>query len=93
MSRHLDWFVFFDTACPLDLKLWAEICKIVLKLKDANQVKSEQGTDWLDWLSVCLISESVSQSVSSLLAKVAKLKQRSVEIETDCSQLHIHTVT
>jgi len=36
LSRHLDWFVFFDTACPLD-QLWAEICKIVLKLKDANK--------------------------------------------------------
>ena len=52
-----------------------------------------QNRNWLDWLSVCSVCRSVSQSVSSLTAKKAKLKQRSVEIETDCSQLHIHTVT
>lgn len=43
----------------------------------------------LDWLTVW----SVVQSVSSLPSKAAKLKQRSVEIETDCSQLHIAGVT
>jgi len=39
------------------------------------------------WLAVC------GHSAPSLSAQQAKLKQRSVDIETDCSQLHIHTVT
>lgn len=42
---------------------------------------------WLDWLP------GQSVSIFSGSTKPAKLKQRSVEIETDCSQLHIPGVT
>jgi len=46
---------------------------------------------WLNCLTVFCLASPVS--ISSLSAKQAKLKQRSVEIETDCSQPHIPGVT
>ena len=82
------WLVcVLHTACPLDDRLWAEICKIVLKLKDADKfpiLQWRQGQVVTVTAGPCPALHSQNWPASK-----AKQKQRSVELETDCRQLHM----